>query len=65
MMALKSCAVVIALFIISLMHSVAFSSFGGQRVPRRALLSMKAYLGAGPIFVAGKLRHRDLSFAFI
>ena len=53
MMILKSCTVVLAFFVLSLVNTVAFSSLG-HRLSNRVSLSMKAYLGAGPIFVAGK-----------
>lgn len=52
MMILKSCTVVLAFFVLSLVNTVAFSSLG-HRLSNRVSLSMKAYLGAGPIFVAG------------
>ena len=53
MMAFKSCNLVMAVFAISLINALAFSSLG-QRVSSRVSLSMKSYLGAGPIFIAGR-----------
>lgn len=52
MMLFQTCAFILAVSILSIANTLAFTSFG-QRISNRVSLTMKSYLGAGPIFVAG------------